>query len=128
MHEPDRRRAHGARAEAEAADLLTRLGHRLLERNLRLGRLEIDLLSVDPSDGSLVITEVKARRAGRHAPELRVDRTKRRHLENAARMLLARPGLRRMAVRFDVIAVNLGPDGSPTELRHLRRAFDARED
>ena len=121
----DPRRERGDRGEAAAADLLTGLGHRLLARNLRLGRLEVDLLSIDPVDGSLVLTEVKARRAGRHAPELRVDHRKRNHLETAARMLLTRPTLRRLPVRFDVIAVELDQRGDPCSLRHLPRAFDA---
>jgi len=121
----DTRRQRGDRAEAAAADLLSGLGHRLLARNLRLGRLEVDVLSIDPADGSLVLTEVKARRAGRHAPELRVDHRKRHHLETAARMLLVRPDLRRLAVRFDVIAVELDHHGAPCSLRHLPRAFDA---
>lgn len=125
MPDPHARRERGLRAEAAAAELLGRLGHRLLARNLRLGRLEIDLLSIDPGDGALVITEVKSRAVGRHAPELRVDPAKRRHLEAAARTLLARPALRRMAVRFDVVAVSLDPRGLPHEVRHLRRAFDA---
>lgn len=121
----DPRRERGARAEGAAADLLARLGHHMLARNLRLGRLEVDLLSIDPVDGSLVITEVKARREGRHAPELRVDDRKRRHLTLAARKLLARPALRRLAVRFDVVAVSLDAAGAPCGLRHIPRAFDA---
>lgn len=121
----DPRHERGARAEAAAAELLARAGHRLLARNLRLGRLEVDLLSIDTRDGSLVLTEVKARRDGRHAPELRVDARKRRHLETAARMLLTRPALRRRAVRFDVVAVTLDSRGMPIGLRHLPRAFDA---
>ena len=122
---PDPRRAAGVAAEGAATELLERLGHRLLARNLRLGRLEIDLLSIDPADGTLVLTEVKARRGGRHAPELRVDRRKRAHLETAARMLLQRPALRRMAVRFDVVAVTLDGQGRPDTVRHVPRAFDA---
>ena len=121
----DARRARGVAAEQAAADWLERAGHQLLARNLRLGHLEVDLVSIDPGDGSLVITEVKARRAGRHAPELRVDRAKRRHLVTAARILLSRPGLRRRAARFDVIAVQLDDKGQPLDLRHMPRAFDA---
>ena len=125
MHRADSRREHGARAEHAAAALLERLGHRLLAQNLRLGRLEVDLLSIDPADDSLVLIEVKARRAGRHAPELRVDARKRRHLLTAARMLLARPAFRRRPVRFDVVAVSIDAHGEPVGLRHLPRAFDA---
>jgi putative endonuclease len=122
---PDPRKASGMAAEQAAASLLERLGHQILARNLRLGHLEVDVVSTDPSDGSLVLTEVKARRGGRHAPELRVDHRKRLHLETAARMLLCRPGLRRRTVRFDVVAVTLDAAGRPESLRHVPRAFDA---
>ena len=121
----DPRRARGLAAEQAAADWLERAGHSLIARNLRLGHLEVDLVSIDPRDAALVITEVKARRAGRHAPELRVDRAKRRNLVLAARMLLARTPFRRRAARFDVIAVTLDALGTPVDLRHMPRAFDA---
>jgi putative endonuclease len=122
---PDARRKAGVAAEDAAASLLERLGHQVLARNLRLGHLEVDVVSTDPADGSIVITEVKARRAGRHAPELRVDRRKRLHLETAARMLLSRPGMGGRPVRFDVVAVTLDAEGRPESLRHMPAAFDA---
>jgi len=121
----DCRKSAGQAAEQAAASLLERLGHRVLARNLRLGHLEVDLLSTDPADGALVLTEVKARRGGRHAPELRVDRRKRLHLETAARMLLRRPEFRRCQIRFDVVAVTLDAESRPDTLRHVPRAFDA---
>jgi putative endonuclease len=119
------RAQRGRHAEDAAEAHLLGLGHEVLARNLRLGHLEVDLLSLDPHDGALVLTEVKARAGGRHAPELRVDRSKRRHLILAARVLLQRASFRRRAVRFDVIAVQLDPTGKPIELRHIPRAFDA---
>ena len=122
---PGHRRSAGIAAEQAAASWLERLGHQVLARNLRLGHLEVDVVSTDPADGSLVITEVKARRTGRHAPELRVDRRKRLHLETAARMLLSRPGMSGRPVRFDVVAVTLDAEGRPESLRHMPAAFDA---
>ncbi len=119
------RHISGALAEDAAEAHLRSNGHRVLGRNIRLGHLEVDLVTIDPSDGSLVICEVKARRGNHHAPELRVDRTKRRHLVTAAAMLLQRPALRQRAVRFDVIAVQLDDRGHPMSVRHLARAFDA---
>jgi Holliday junction resolvase-like predicted endonuclease len=89
-----------------------------------MGRLEVDLLSLAP-DGHLVICEVKARRGGRHPPELRVDRTKRRHLVAAGMLLAQRAPLRNRPVRFDVIAVTLDIHGMPADLRHLPAAFTA---
>lgn len=127
-HAPNRsdlRTQRGRHAEDAAETHLRGLGHDVLARNLRLGHLEVDLLSLDPRDGALVLTEVKARAGGRHPPELRVDRAKRRHLIAAARWLLQRSAFRRHMVRFDVIAVRLDPTGRPLELRHIPRAFDA---
>jgi putative endonuclease len=121
------RAQRGRHAEDAAEAHLLGLGHEMLARNLRLGHLEVDLLSLDPHDGALVLTEVKARAGGRHAPELRVDRSKRRHLILAARVLLQRASFRRRAVRFDVIAVQLDPTGNSIDLRHIPRAFDAND-
>jgi putative endonuclease len=123
--DPGQRQRSGRHAEDAAEALLLSRGHRLVARNLRLGHLEVDMVSVDPADGSLVLTEVKARRGGRHAPELRVDRTKRRRLIRAATLLLARPAFRNRAARFDVVAVQLDDGGRPTDTRHLPRAFTA---
>jgi len=117
----------GRHAEDAAEAYLRGLHHEIVARNMRLGHLEIDLVSLDPCSGALVITEVKARSGHRHAPELRVDRAKRRHLVTAATMLLARPNMRRRLARFDVIAVQLDDDGKPLDLRHIERAFDAND-
>jgi len=50
----------GREAEALAARSLTECGWLILSRNLRLGRLEVDLLARDPR-GSLVAVEVRRR-------------------------------------------------------------------
>lgn len=127
MHRAAQRSERGRHAEDAAASHLRGLGHDVLARNLRLGHLEVDLLSLDPRDGALVLTEVKARAGCRHAPELRVDRAKRRHLITAARLLLQRAPFRRRMVRFDVIAVQLDQAGRVLDLRHIPRAFDAND-
>lgn len=50
----------GREAEAMAARSLSRSGWMILSRNLRIGRLEVDLLARDPR-GSLVAIEVRRR-------------------------------------------------------------------
>ena len=50
----------GREAEALAARSLTECGWLILSRNLRIGRLEVDLLAQDPR-GSLVAVEVRRR-------------------------------------------------------------------
>ena len=115
----------GKNAEAAAADFLQANGHTIIARNLRLGHLEIDLLATLPNTNLLIVIEVKARRAGTHAPELRVDWRKRRHLIMAAQMLLSRRMFRGKQIQFDVVAVEMDQLQKPQSLRHIQRAFDA---
>ena len=115
----------GKNAEDAAADFLQANGHTIIARNLRLGHLEIDLLATLPDTNLLIVVEVKARRAGTHAPELRVDWRKRRHLIMAAQMLLSRRMFRGMQIQFDVVAVEMDQLQKPQSLRHIPRAFDA---
>jgi putative endonuclease len=117
--------ASGREAESAAAVLLEAKGYAIIARNLRLGHLEVDLLATVPGTNLLVLVEVKARRHGTHAPELRVDARKRGRLVMAARLLLSRAAFRRCQVRFDVVAVETDALGSPCALRHIERAFDA---
>lgn len=115
----------GKNAEVAAADFLQANGHTIIARNLRLGHLEIDLLATLPNTNLLIVIEVKARRAGTHAPELRVDWRKRRHLIMAAQMLLSRRMFRGKQIQFDVVAVEMDQLQRPESLRHIQRAFDA---
>ena len=115
----------GKNAEAAAAELLESKGYNIIARNLRLGHLEIDLLATLPNTNLLIVIEVKARRAGTHAPELRVDWRKRRHLIMAAQMLLSRRMFRGKQIQFDVVAVEMDQLQKPQSLRHSPRAFDA---
>ena len=115
----------GKNAEDAAADFLQANGHTIISRNLRLGHLEIDLLATLPNTNLLIVIEVKARRAGTHAPELRVDWRKRRHLIMAAQMLLSRRMFRGKQIQFDVVAIEMDQLQRPESLRHIQRAFDA---
>ena len=115
----------GKNAEAAAAELLETKGYNIIARNLRLGHLEIDLLATVPNTNLLIVVEVKARRSGTHAPELRVDWRKQQHLIRAAQMLLTRRMFRGKQIQFDVVAVEMDQLQIPMKLRHIQRAFDA---
>jgi putative endonuclease len=86
-----------------AAAHLTRRGCRVVARNLRVGRSEIDLLIRDGR--AFVVVEVKTRRRG--DPATRFDEAKIRALRRA----VAR--LRLPAARIDLVTVELG-DGTAT--------------
>ncbi|HWR97564.1 MAG TPA: YraN family protein [Candidatus Methanoperedens sp.] len=117
------RRALGAGGEAVAASHLERLGFRILERNVRCGRGEIDLIALD---GRVVVfIEVKSNRGGRFgAPEEMVTPGKQRRLTQLATWYLQRRRWLGRPARFDVVAVDWGPVGSAA-VRHFPDAFPA---
>lgn len=98
------RRLSGRLGERLAAWFLERRGYRVRERNVRIGRFEVDL--VVERGGWLVFVEVK-RRSGaawqRAAGTL--SAAQRRRLAAAAEGYAARERLAR-AIRFDVITVD----------------------
>ena len=120
---PDPRQAIGRDAETAAAEHLTRAGFTILERNVRLGHGEIDLVC---RDGDVVVfVEVKCRRATwGDAPAAAVSWHKQRRLTRLAQHYLKWRRLEGARCRFDVVSVTLDPDGH-RDIAHLRSAFDA---
>ena len=117
------RRRLGAAGEAYAAVHLERRGYRIIDRNVRAGGVEIDLVARRARQ--IVFVEVKTRRGRRHgAPEEAVDARKRARLVRGAAAWLRSHDVRPKRVRFDVIAVDVAPDGG-FALRHLEGAFEA---
>ncbi len=113
----------GRAGERAAERELRRRGLILLERNVRAGRGEIDLVALD--GGTIVIVEVKARSpAALETPEEAVDRRKRRSLILAARSFLARKRLLHLPRRYDVAAVLLDDRGRAAGIRWTKAAFD----
>lgn len=102
--------ARGHQAETQAARHLTAHGLRLLERNARAGRGEIDLILLDGE--TLVFVEVRARKGGARvsAAESITAAKQRKLLETAERLLAARADWRQRPCRFDVVAVSLSSD------------------
>lgn len=116
------RAATGARGEQAAARHLASLGYRILERNLRVGDDEADIVALTP-EGAVAVIEVKAR-FGPWRPEERVDRVKRARLVRLAASLAASEPFRERLFQFDVVAVNLGT-GGVEHVEHWPHAFDA---
>lgn len=113
-------RERGSHAEDLACRFLLRQGLRLVARNYRCRRGEIDLILHDA--GNLVFVEVRYRRQDRYGSGLEsVDRRKQRRISLcAAHYLLRHPQQANRPARFDVVAV--GPDGG---IDWIRNAFDA---
>lgn len=93
------------RAEAEVAALLQGRGFVILGTNVRIGRLELDVIA--RSRHLLVVVEVRARSTNAFGDPLEtIDAKKVARIRRAtAQWLSARPDLRGLRVRFDAVGV-----------------------
>ncbi|HEV2281174.1 MAG TPA: YraN family protein [bacterium] len=115
-------RTRGRIGEQAAAQALAARGYRVLVRNVRLGRGEIDL--VCEHDGDVVFVEVKARRGVAFGtPAEAVTVRKQRALFALAMRYLGRTGRTDRTCRFDVVEVWLGAGDRPVRVDVLRDAF-----
>ena len=118
----------GDRGEAVAAAYLEGLGYRVMERNYRFDRAEVDLICFEPAEqydlgGELVFVEVKTRTGlGFGRPEDAVTDEKKRNLFRAAEAYLHERRLDGSPCRFDVVSVILQGDAEP-EIEHFKHAF-----
>jgi putative endonuclease len=93
---------------------------RVLARNFRCRSGEIDIVADDR--GTVVFVEVKERRGDSHGTAVEaVTPAKRRRIVSAARVYAATHGLSESALRFDVLAIDWGPEGP--RVRHDAGAF-----
>jgi len=113
----------GRQGEDAAERLLLDKGLRVLERNLRLGRLELDLVCEDGD--TLVFVEVKTRAEGSLAtPADGLTKQKRSRLLRAAQAYLSRHDLWHRPCRLDLVAV-LFRAGRLEHIEHTPDAFQA---
>jgi len=109
----------GKRAEQLAADYLTNKGYRILARNWRYGKEELDLVAMDGD--TLVIVEVKARTSDYFGdPAEAVSKSKIKHLVQAADAFVQAHGLD-AEVRFDIVSIIQNKNRE--EIRHYENAF-----
>jgi putative endonuclease len=100
----DRRAQIGRRAESLVAKLLENKGYQIVGRNVRVGRLEIDIIA--RRETVVVFCEVRARTNDRWiSPAHTIDRQKIGRLRRAAGRWLAETKLGIREVRFDAASV-----------------------
>jgi putative endonuclease len=121
----------GDAAESIVAAHREATGWRLLARDLRLGRQELDLLAIDPGPpDELVVVEVRWR-GGRDygLPEETIGRAKQARLREIVGRLLGLgelpdgTALPRLPVRVDIVAVEPATSGGGPRIRHHRNAL-----
>jgi putative endonuclease len=123
MPGPITRRGLGAAGEAAACDYLERHGYRILARNARADRVELDVIA--QRGACVAFVEVKTRSgmscgSGAEA----VDARKQARIARGAAAWLRASGLRVRRARFDVITCEPAPDGA-FRITHWPGAFDA---
>ena len=115
------RKTIGKRGEKLARIFVKKQGMKILEKNYRAIRGEIDIIAED--NGQLVFIEVKTNTAANEiSPELRVNHAKQRQIGKIAQMYMQVTGKSGMDSRFDVIGITLHPD-ERHEINHIRNAF-----
>jgi putative endonuclease len=108
--------------EAIAEQFCVLRGYRVLDRNAREGRGELDLVALDRE--TVVFVEVKFRGERDPAGPLQaVGAKKREDMARAAARWLAERRLFAKPVRFDVIGITWASDGTELRVQHVPNAF-----
>jgi len=117
------RKLLGDWGEAVAADYLARKGYRILHRQWRCSRGELDLVAL--RNEVLVFVEVKTRRGrAMGAPEQGVTRAKASKLQELALAYVGEHDLD-LDWQIDMVAVELDPEGNLMRLEHLENVVVA---
>jgi putative endonuclease len=115
------RQNRGARSEALAADYLASLGYRIVARNHRCRRGEIDIIAYDGD--TLCFVEVRSRTPSRFGTPLEtIGRQKMRRIVFAAQDYISRLGTPWPPMRFDAVGIALS---QPPRFELVRGAFEA---
>lgn len=114
----------GRSGEELAAAILARGGYRVLARNWRFGKLELDLIC--ENGRQIVFVEVKTRSSDICGGGLgAITKAKKRRLALAAEAWLGRNGMWGRPCRFDVVCLT-GAAGN-FRMEHYRNAFEFTE-
>lgn len=112
----------GKEAEEAAAKYLQCHGYKILERNYRYLKAEIDIIAMDES--TIVIVEVKARSSTYFmSPQDAVNNSKMKLLISAANQFLETYP-ENADVRFDIMSLTLDAN-KQLKIEHIKEAFDS---
>lgn len=116
----DQRKQRGTVGETLAAEFLEKNGLKVLQRNYRFERGEIDIVAEDGRE--LVFVEVKARRTTSYGEPIEaVDANKQAQLRKVAEGYLFEHHLEHRACRFDVVAIFF--HNGKADIKHFKHAF-----
>ena len=117
----------GSQGEDIAADYLEKNDYKIVQRNYRSRRGEIDIICMDESGAAennvLVFVEVKSRRVLDYGvPTESVTSEKIGRMRQAAEVYLMLNDLDEVSCRFDVIGIVFNPKG--THIEHIQDVID----
>lgn len=112
------KRELGDFGERVAAHRLESLGMTIVERNVRIGRIEIDLVAHDGNE--VVFIEVRTRRGAPGMAAESVGASKLRRMWESAMGYCAERGVDLERARIDVVAVDLDTRGRARSVEHFR--------
>jgi putative endonuclease len=116
----DRRKERGTAGETLAVEFLEKMGMKVLQRNYRFERGEIDIVAEDGRE--LVFVEVKARRTTSYGEPIEaVDAKKQAQLWKVAEGYLYEHRLEHRPCRFDVVAIFF--HNGKAVIKHFKHAF-----
>ena len=113
----------GIIGEEEAAKVLKKKGFKILERNWRMGHLEVDLIAENRQE--IAFVEVKARTTefGNIRPEEYVDEDKKHRMLVAANAYIKKTHTDK-SPRFDIFGILVNPETEEvTYCNHLENVF-----
>lgn len=108
----------GKTGEELAASFLKEKGYEILHTNLRLEKVEVDIIAKDKNQ--IVFVEVKTRSSAMVEPEKAVNKSKQKNLQRAAEIFLEERQLKN-ELRFDIIAIVKQKNN--TDIEHFEDAF-----
>lgn len=112
------RRRLGDFGERVAAHRVEAAGMRVIARNVRMPRGEIDLVAEDGED--VVFVEVRTRRAVPGLAAESLTSVKLRRMWRCAMDYCESEGIAPERARIDVVSIDLGPGGKATTVEHFR--------
>lgn len=122
LNKMDKHYRFGKEAEKQAAKYLENNGYKILERNWRFHKFEIDLIAHDLKNDEIIIVEVKARIDPMVDPIDSITKKKMRNLVTAADQYLTENDIEQEC-RFDIIIIEKKKD--KWFIEHIEDAFFA---
>jgi len=113
----------GDEGEEIAVELLEEKGYKIIERNYRFGKGEIDIIAMDPETNFTVFIEVKSRKNLEFGdPVYAITKNKIKQIKRMAELYLYDKEIKEIDCRFDVITVLLRGKQKPI-VEHYVNAF-----